>query len=299
MRSSTILLVVSHPDDEALWLGGLLSGWSQFDGVRMFVVALTGAHTVRAGEFEKAHVVAGYTRGVVLGREIPPWSESLPPVAPAVEEALRRFELAASDIDIVITHSPYGDEHRHPHHREAYREVLAWARRRQVPFGYASCLAMPFFHHRPLLRSVYRKGALQIVGLDACRPAFSWPRRTFDPVFRHYLTCPKYFVRYQIDTSAKMNMLSCYQSIDIAQHIAGYAMTTSAIESVYVFQDAGLQPFVRLLRQMDAPAGPDLFTLTDTRFRFKSLARRLAATLKRPCERRQVEGADSSMTQAH
>ncbi|HLG69032.1 MAG TPA: hypothetical protein VK009_01270 [Chloroflexota bacterium] len=278
-RPQTILFVFCHPDDEVLWAGGLLCALPSLANTRAMVVILSGGGSSRRTEFEQVRQAAAYHAGVLLGGDLLPSTEPLPPIGTALEQGIQLLGIDPGDVDALITHSPYGDEHANRHHRQAYRELRAWTRRHSVPFGYASCLPLPFFYHRPLLRNLRRQGPIQVLNLSRCTPVYSRVRRTLDPLFRRYLDCPRYYLQFQIDAAAKRALLDGYNSVDVPAHVSGYAMATSSVEALYLFDDRALAPFAAAIESMAIPGVGDLFALSDTRLRLRSLKRRVLQRL--------------------
>jgi len=260
-----LVFVVCHPDDEALWIGGLIHALSGFPFLRVFVVCLSGADPAspREAEFRAAQEVAGYADGVVLGGKLRPALEPLPSVAATTEDGLRRLGLSHDDVAVVITHSPYGDEHINPHHRQAYIELLRWSSEQAVPFGYFSCVAIPYFLHAPMLRNVKRAGSLHLLAFARCTPTADLSAGRVSPDWLDYLAPPDFYLQFLTDSSGKQRMLNCYRSIDLPKHAAGYAAFTSPCESLYLFGDRALAPFNELIEQMDVPGASDLFPSSD------------------------------------
>jgi len=256
-RAYNIVFVVCHPDDEALWVGGLIHGLSTFAFLRVFVVCLSGLDpdSPREAEFHEARERAGYAGGVVLGGKLRPATEPLPPTSETTEEGLRCLGLSRADVDVLITHSPYGDEHTNPHHRQTYQELLRWSREHDVPFGYFTCIPIPLFMHQPLLRSVKRRAALHLLSFSGCAAT---PALTVSEPDYH--GAPDYYVQFLTDMETKQRILECYQSIDLAEHAAGYAAFTSSCESLYLFGERALSPFAAVIEEMEIPGGvADLF----------------------------------------
>jgi LmbE family N-acetylglucosaminyl deacetylase len=256
-RPHNVVFVVCHPDDEALWVGGLLHGLSTFPFLRVHVICLSGADPAspRQDEFDAARAEAGYAAGVVLGGPLRPAVEPLPPTPVTTEAGLQELGLSRDAIDLLITHPPYGDEHANPHHRQTFRELRAWAREHEVPFGFFSGIPVPFFSHTPLLRQVKREGELHLLALARCVPVPDAPED-----YRY----PAYFVQFLADMRAKARALGHYRSIDVDAHVAGYAAWTSACESLYLLGERALRPFTTLIDTMTVPGGvEDLFASSD------------------------------------
>jgi hypothetical protein len=287
-QRSTVVFAVCHPDDEALWIGGILRGLAQAVGLRVLVICLSGNDDTspRAREFEEARAAVGYDAGVVLGGPLRPALEPLPPTSATLVEGLRRLDVRTAEVDLLVTHSPYGDEHANPHHMQAHLELDQWSAELGVPFGYFSYLPMPFFVHRPLLRSPQRlNGSFHLIDLSRCSPTVRTRIMRSDPRVRRRLRCPRYRLLFDGDAEAKRRMLACYASVDLAAHREGYAAFTSACEGIYVYDDAGLEALRPLLAQLRPPDPADLFGSFAPRgpaALAAAAARRLARTQRSP-----------------
>ena len=246
-----IVFVVCHPDDEALWIGGLLCELPRFADVRAHVICLSGRdqRSPREREFEEARKVAGYAAGVVLGFQLRPAGEPLPAIAPTTAQGLDRLGMPPDQVSLLVTHPPYGDEHANPHHVQAHRELRLWTRQHQIPFGYFSCLPMSDIAHVPRAGGFRRLGALHLLNRSRCEWAGSARPPGND--------CPAEYVQFGIDIAKKRAMLDCYQSIDLAEHERGYAAFTCGSESIYV--DAlGARVIDAIVDTMPVPGAADL-----------------------------------------
>src|SRR5207253_2367150 len=99
-----------------------------------------------------------------------PALEALPESDGLLERGLELLGLQPPEIALLVTHSPYGDEHVNPHHRQAHHELRRWAARRRVPFGFFTTVASPFAVHVPLLHDLRRFEKLHLLELARCRP---------------------------------------------------------------------------------------------------------------------------------
>jgi LmbE family N-acetylglucosaminyl deacetylase len=262
----SVVFVVCHPDDESLWAGGILHGLAGFDFVRTYVVCLSGNDPAspRSAEFEAASELAGATAGVVLGGPLRPAKQPLPDIAVTTQKGLDDLGLPPSEVDLLVTHSPYGDEHLNPHHVQAYEELLRWTRAQRIPFGWFSVLQHPLLFHRPLVRGLRRHGTgFHLLSLARCLPTPRLVLQLRHAGLRERLRPPRYHLQFAGDPSVKRAMLECYQSIDLATHEAGYAAFTTAVESLYLMDAAGLAAFKRIARAMEPPGPDDLFAALD------------------------------------
>ncbi|HVZ22868.1 MAG TPA: hypothetical protein VG871_17465 [Vicinamibacterales bacterium] len=247
-RPLNLLFIVCHPDDEALWIGGLLCELPQFQRIRTFVICLSGRdpESSRPREFEEARRVAGYHRGVVLGQALRPVGHPLPPISGTTEEGLGEIGLRPDAVDLLVTHSPYGDEHANPHHMQAYRELRTWTAALQIPFGYFSYVPMADLMHIPVDTGFRRAGGLHLVSRSRCE----WPARSS----RTDVRCPREYVQFAVDAQRKHEMFRSYDSIGVAEHERHYAALTSATEGVYIEDPSGSRVVDAIVEGMVTPS---------------------------------------------
>jgi LmbE family N-acetylglucosaminyl deacetylase len=258
-----LVFVVCHPDDEALWAGGMVHGLSQLSDVDVHVVCLSGRDpgSPRPAEFEAARKVAGYAGGVVLGGPLRKATEPLPDIAATTRSGLEALGLRESDVALLVTHPPYGDEHVNPHHVQAYEELLRWTRSADIPFAWFATTAMPHLSHRPVLAAPSRAGhEFHLVGMARCHATLGGvSTRLVRPYLRDRLGTPRWWLQFAGDLSVKARMLDCYQSVEVAAHRRGYASWTNSVEGLYVLDDAGMEALRAALQTMDTPAETDIF----------------------------------------
>src|ERR1041384_6777559 len=260
-KFTQVVFVVCHPDDEALWVGGTVQALGRFADTEVTVVCASGGEpgSVRAAEFRAAAAVAGYKRGVVMGGALRGANDPLPHLGPTLAEALNRLGMRTNEISLLITHSPYGDEHRHPHHVQAYRELKQWTQAKGVPFGFFSCVPLPWLQHQLVAASLRRGNGLTLTGMFECVPAARPAAMVDGGGLTMSRETPRYLFQFEIDAAAKARMLACYQSIDLTKHAAGYVMLGASSEALYVFDEKGAAVFFDLYRQMEHSGVDDLF----------------------------------------
>jgi LmbE family N-acetylglucosaminyl deacetylase len=270
-----ILVVVCHPDDESLWFGGSLHALSKFVDINVICLSGCDANYPREMEFHAAQKIAGYQQGVVLGYPLRTAKQPLPNLGETVAEGLQILERTAGEIDLLVTHSPFGDEHLHPHHQQAFNELLIWTKKHNIPLSFFSTVPLPNCRKRSLLRNFPRQGPLHVTYLARCSYGLGdWLKSC---LFSGQGWMPAYYVQWQTDIGVKRAMLDCYQSIGLSEHADGYAMFTSSVESMYFMERKGFNVIARLVEGMAVPGAMDLFGRP---LRLRLLASRLLRKIK-------------------
>ena len=252
-----ILVVVCHPDDEAIWFGGSLHALSKLVEVNVICLSGRDVNSPREQEFEAARAISFYKKGVVLGYPLRKALQKLPFVPDTVEEGIRVLGKTISDIDLLVTHSPYGDEHHHPHHKQAYSELFAWTKKESISFAFFSMIPLPIGSNRSILRNFPRLGSFHVTCLARCEYGFRDFIAGF--VLRGRGWMPAYYAQWQTDIVVKRAMLNCYQSIGLEGHAENYAMFTSSVESLYFMNKRGFNFIASLIKGIEIPGVKDLF----------------------------------------
>ena len=255
-----IVFGVCHPDDEVLWAGGLLCELARLEKFRTYVICLSGLDETspRMAEFESAKRTAGYTAGVIRGGKLRGANDPLPPTPITLADGLMELKLQPEDIDLLITHAPFGDEHCNPHHVQAHRELKTWCAARAIGFAHFACIQLPGIAHKSMLSDLRRRGTLRLLQLTRCTG-----RRA-----------PRYYVQFMTDISAKIRLVQCYQSIGQSEHDDGYTMFSNPCEALYLQDERALRPIMALIESMRVPGATPLV-------RAKSFTRGALSRLRR------------------
>lgn len=117
------LVVVAHPDDESIWMGGLMLKHRDW---QWQVVSLC-----RAGDPDREPRFHGVARELGAQEMISDLDDSaaLAPLSPDLREIRDRLRgLSSMDFDLIFTHGPRGEYTYHPRHAQAYQAVVEMLR---------------------------------------------------------------------------------------------------------------------------------------------------------------------------
>lgn len=113
-----IVVIVAHPDDEALWVGGTLLAHPEWES---FILCLCRKYDAdRAPKFEKA---VGIFKAKGIMTDLDDGPTQIPQDLNHIS-ALIMGAIANQKFDLIITHNPLGEYTRHLRHEEIGRAVL-------------------------------------------------------------------------------------------------------------------------------------------------------------------------------
>lgn len=118
LQSTSVAIIVAHPDDETLWAGGIILSHPEW---KCYIICLCRASdTDRAPKFHKALKILN-AEGTIGDLDDGP--EQLPLDEQVLERKILQL-LPPKHFDLVITHNPNGEYTRHIRHEETGRTVL-------------------------------------------------------------------------------------------------------------------------------------------------------------------------------
>jgi len=126
LRSGSGLVIVAHPDDETIWMGGTILS---FPHVRWTIFSLCrGDDLDRAPRFKKACRLYG-ARAIISDLE----DEGVMNIQESIAQIARRIAklVPRRRFDYLVTHG-YNGEYGHPRHKGVYRAVYDLVRRKKL-----------------------------------------------------------------------------------------------------------------------------------------------------------------------
>jgi LmbE family N-acetylglucosaminyl deacetylase len=215
-----LLVVVAHPDDEAVWAGGILA--ALVPRFRVLIVSATHAGTPqRAAEFRRACSELGAESIMMDCRD--GGNEELPAITSQIEGLLADREIDPDSLASVLTHSPSGEEHWHPQHIQLHWQVSNWARKKRLDFCFFSChpgissFSQAFTWGIPLVRLVGSKPKKYLARECLRFARCLWRYRSHD------------MIKVAVDRESKRKLLAIYD----AQSLKDYAAYTSPYEFLF------------------------------------------------------------------
>ena len=222
-----ILLVTAHPDDEVIWLGSTLHELSKKPNVQIKVICLWGAlekpgtmSAVTPGfsdwdrekHFYEACTNQGYTDCKIFVDENFNASANEYQTDENLNTAFNTCSKDIGDYDIIITHSPNGDERKHPHHIRLYDFFRKFTLENDIPFGFFSTFENSKIQSSQFGKSIYKCEPNEF-GVD-------------------------YFLQFFTDVDKKLESMKIYKSVDFDKHYNDYYAMRTGNENLYIDKTA-------------------------------------------------------------
>jgi len=248
-----MLFVHAHPDDECLWTGGTIHSFNKFENIETYVLVISGRNDHRYTEFVKAMQIIAPTKYTCCAHELAKQGGiPLQNIGMHITAGVNDMGLNFNEFDIVITHPFYGDEHNHIQHKNLYYEIGEMCKEHSVPFSCFSFMPIPHIRLTPLLEDGRRENGIHLLNISECEALNSnkISRMKYDP---------KYYLQYKVESNPKKDALDCYISVDPKAHREGYSAWDSDVESFYIFNKKGLEPFMYMYNNMKKPSRHTLY----------------------------------------
>jgi len=243
-ENKNILVIVSHPDDEAIWAGSFIKLLADH-GYVISVFCLTNAEdSVRNEEFRASCALLGVS-GYIISLED---NRKFPELFTYFDAACLHFGFSCEDIYFALSHSFHGEEQHHFQHKDCSRQVKQWCELKGVSHA--------FFSHKsfnePLLASKHIVNSIQIsrskrLLLDLIssfysslfHSDFSYRRRIrdlFDAAFYYYYFYADYaLLVVPVDPNFKIQLIrNAYPSQKSLLSVSSYRTPQNTNEFIYL-----------------------------------------------------------------
>ena len=241
-----ILVITAHPDDEVIWFGSTLYQLSKFKNININVICLWSL-------LEKPGSMAAVSKGYIdIDRKEQFYNvckfmnfskyyliydnknqelyknENYNEMLESFNNAIIKINL--EHIDLIITHSYYGDEKKHPGHIITHNFSKRYAKENNIPFSYFSTLQIPILNHVSMLNNYYRKKGLHLLNLSKCNDNL-------------------YYVQFQGNLNKKIKAVKLYKAVDFNIHFNHYMALSLIAEGLY-FEYSGLKVINNIISNM-------------------------------------------------
>lgn len=234
-----IVVITAHPDDEVMWLGATLYELQQIPNINIHIICLWGIlepigsmrsvakgykDSDRETQFYDVINFLKFDKSCIITKTKHPVNQQIPQTDEVIEEefykALNNIHLNINQVSMIITHSFYGDERKHPHHIRLYEFFSKYTLDKNIGFGFFSILKIPDINHSSILHSTYRLNQLHLL--------------SYEIVEEYNITNnPNYMIEFQGNLSQKINALKLYKAIDFDKHYNDYMSFSNINEKLY------------------------------------------------------------------
>jgi len=239
-----IILVTAHPDDEILWLGSTLYEFKKISNINIHIICLWAIleppgcmksvaqgykdidrheqfyDVIKYMNYDKSHIVFK-TDYPVIQRE----NQKDYIIEDTFTKALEKIEINITDISMIITHSNFGDERKHPHHIRMYDFFADYTLRKNIGFGFFSILKLQKTAHSSILKSTNRLNQLHLLSYDMVGQ-------------NDLINPPCYCIEFQGNLTIKNEALKLYKAIDYNKHYNDYMSFSVITERIYFNEQA-------------------------------------------------------------
>lgn len=226
-----ILVITAHPDDEIIWFGSTLYELSRIDDIRINIICLWGIleppgsmqsvmpgykDIDRKNQFnDVCKNINAYKYFAITDVD----SKVFKGINQTHDNILHEFNkvkknLDINNIDLIITHSPYGDEKKHKGHIITHKFSKKYALDNNIGFSFFSIIQSQI-NHFSILKGIYRLNNLHITNYSKCN----------DNLF---------YIQFQGNLNKKIALFNLYKAVDVEAHIKDIGGCTLITEGLYI-----------------------------------------------------------------
>lgn len=250
-----ILITTAHPDDELIWFGSTLYELSKFPNINIYCICFWGIlekpgcmravtpgyqdidrknqfyQVSKAMNFKSSYIITETKHEVIQKNKQTDFV-----INEEFFNALNIINIDIKNIDLLITHSFYGDERKHPHHIRMYDFFSKFTLDNNIPFSFFSILKISYISHSSILRSTYRKDKLHLLSFDK-----------IDNSKLDITNKPQYCIEFQGNLDKKIEYLKLYKAVDFNKHYNDYFGFSMIAERLY-FNELAISKINEILK---------------------------------------------------
>ena len=226
-----ILVITAHPDDEIIWFGSTLYELNKLKDINISIICLWG---ILEPPGSMQSVMKGYKdidrkdqfNNVCHNMGIEKYfaitdvdSKVYKGINQKYDNILHEFNKAKKkinikNIDMIITHSFYGDEHKHIGHKITSNFSKIYCNNNKIPYSFFSILQLPELNHKSILKNTYRKDQLHILNFSKCSNDL-------------------FYIQFQGNLTKKIELFNLYKAVNVDEHIRKICGSTIICEGLY------------------------------------------------------------------
>lgn len=189
-------------------------------------------------------------------------SEPLPNILNTIEEGISKLSICIDDIDIIFTHSLYGDEHSNPHHSQVFEEVSKWTFKNSLNLSTFGVVPYPFYLYESIMLETEMNEKVIVLNkwkiLNSPKMILKYPIQFIKSLFS---LRPKYRIQIELLEDIKKDLWHKYSSINPEESYQQYTYLNSRTESFDFYNKKSFQIFIKSLGKLETCSYKDIFRL--------------------------------------
>lgn len=261
MKKKKVLIIVAHPDDELIWFGNTIHHLFSSARCETNIICLSGNDESfsRFSQFNKVINKIAHNFAIV-GPSIKSVTQQLS-VQDLLHQGLDQIDASIDEFDLIITHSSYGDEHGHPHHKNISRFIRKLCLGKDIPYAFFSSLFIPGYLHKQI--ALETRASKNIILNNMFKVYFNPLNSWFflkNFIYRLNLFSIKYAVELHFTENTKKFLLEIYKDIFL-ETVDGYSSINHSSELIYFNSKYGKDIFLDCIdfKNLQQKSHPNLF----------------------------------------
>lgn len=228
---TNILIITAHPDDEIIWFGSTIFELNKIENINISIICLWG---ILEPPGSMKAIMSGY-KDIDRKKQFCDVCELFSinkffiitevdslvykNINQTYDNILHEFNkvlniIDLKNIDMIISHSFYGDERKHNGHIITHNFAKKYCNDNNIPFSFFSILQIPDLNHKSILKNTYKLNDLHIINYSICNNNL-------------------FYILFQGNLKKKIEALNLYKAINVNEHIKYIMSCTVGTEGLY------------------------------------------------------------------